>query len=1304
MKRYFRKSLVFLLASVFFCGMIPELSLAVKAEEKQAVPSWSDYLRIMDIDNDFAIRVLPDGSFEALVDEYVEAEMLRYEIEGDTWATHYTEEEYREIQENAGHRSSYEQLRRENNYVAVSANCYGTYALLREDGTVALNEPAERRLDYGDGDCSDEYKSWTDIVDVKLGGYSLLGLKEDGTVEFSEGQLDMTEGTPVDEWRDVVAIENNDIILGLKKDGTVYYWHDYDPNENTPYPDEDLSLRAIEEWTDIVQLSVGYFHVIGVKSDGTVVAAGDNHCGQCDVEDWTDIVQVATSQCHTVGLKKDGTVVAVGEAEAREYGGETGRLDVGHLKDVAAVYANDYYTVAVHTDGRIEIVGEWPEEYTQWRNADIVTSTVGTIEKWSPLIYQPQEQNISDENTNSIEEKTSELSDIDHVVELFPFRNGMSVVREFNRNTSEDHVKYISWDGSLALEHEINSYYWLVGNITFVPGEESLLLKGNEGFQLTDSSGNTLRTFSDDDYEMISAPRDGLIMAVEAGEEDQLYKDIVYFDERGNEVLRIQGYSHLGMASSFGDGRAFVCRISDETALSEYSLGSGWPVDWMIIDPAGNMKPLYFANPEKFTDASFRAKLKDLAEGMEWDRMMIKGYILSEVRPFVEGEEYAAGIVKVFYKNYDMNWKKEDTYMMSMDVPAYISRDGGIYLSDYVTYRANVSCCINGCILEVEEDVIIDVNNGTVIRIEELPLFKSIEEEHQYCYVHNLNFLDDGNFFFMINDTSNGDVGVIIRPDGEIVEEPRRFDVKPVHVPYYTDTYREMLCFSGSWHDWQTVCGGLTVELPRNGLYPIRGTIEYEDSPYCGVNGWGFSDIWGEIVIPPEYMLVSQFENGCALACKTKIGELYSSQGYRDLVIIDAQGNEISSIAPPQNKDHSYTPLLADDPYTMDAIQEKADIILNTDTQFKRATNMATLPVVAGETMGYLYDIATFDVPGLIKHVYSDATRQYREDAAWIIAKSLIGEYDPVELSYAARMIREYAESDEREDINDAQKFLDKMTKCLEKGTDDPDLQWYYKKAGGKVKLNQKLLKGFKILGKFMEETEVSMDEQLVLYLLTCNYSSNLEYLEESIAACEGKNEEMAAIYRMILEAFDEYYHQYLQNSAKCIKAFGLSDLFFSEASFDLMTWILSFEQIDAKDALKAVNIAMMKSQGYNEAYSKEITNAYFLVHSLAVSFAEEVGTDDTYDLMQDLYENAIVLNSMVSELSMAKTSSYGSKSNLVNKAIALGEYRLIVLDNVAKYHDACYSGEVFLDVSDISFERMQIRDALNWLRKVPLG
>ena len=68
----------------------------------------------------------------------------------------------------------------------------------------------------------------------------------------------------------------------------------------------------VSGWRDIVAVSAGKYHTVGLKSDGTVVAVGDNKHGQCEVSAWRDIVAVSAGYDHTVGLKSDGTVVAVG--------------------------------------------------------------------------------------------------------------------------------------------------------------------------------------------------------------------------------------------------------------------------------------------------------------------------------------------------------------------------------------------------------------------------------------------------------------------------------------------------------------------------------------------------------------------------------------------------------------------------------------------------------------------------------------------------------------------------------------------------------------------------------------------------------------------------------------------------------------------------------------------------------------------------------------------------------------------------------------------------------------------------------
>jgi alpha-tubulin suppressor-like RCC1 family protein len=66
---------------------------------------------------------------------------------------------------------------------------------------------------------------------------------------------------------------------------------------------------------------------VGLRANGSVVAVGLNDNGQCDVGGWTDIIQVAAGIYHTVGLKDDGTVVAAGlEVELAKWNLGSGAL------------------------------------------------------------------------------------------------------------------------------------------------------------------------------------------------------------------------------------------------------------------------------------------------------------------------------------------------------------------------------------------------------------------------------------------------------------------------------------------------------------------------------------------------------------------------------------------------------------------------------------------------------------------------------------------------------------------------------------------------------------------------------------------------------------------------------------------------------------------------------------------------------------------------------------------------------------------------------------------------------------------
>jgi alpha-tubulin suppressor-like RCC1 family protein len=132
--------------------------------------------------------------------------------------------------------------------------------------------------------------------------------------------------------------------VGLKSDGTV-----------VAVGYNDYGQCNLVGWTDIVQVAAGVAHTVGLKSDGTVVAVGDNGYGQCNVAGcWTGIVQIAAGWMHTVGLKSDGTVVAVG------WNGD-GECDVAGWAGIGQIAAGEAHTVGLKSDGTVVAVG-WNNE------------------------------------------------------------------------------------------------------------------------------------------------------------------------------------------------------------------------------------------------------------------------------------------------------------------------------------------------------------------------------------------------------------------------------------------------------------------------------------------------------------------------------------------------------------------------------------------------------------------------------------------------------------------------------------------------------------------------------------------------------------------------------------------------------------------------------------------------------------------------------------------------------------------------------------------------------------------------------
>jgi len=127
--------------------------------------------------------------------------------------------------------------------------------------------------------------------------------------------------------------------IGLKADGTV-----------VAVGNNDNDQCNTSSWRDIVAVAAGASHTVGLKADGTMVAIGDKSYARCNIGSWQDIVAVTAGNAHTVGLKVDGTVIAVGKSD-------NAQCITGGWRDIVAVAAGNAHTVGLKADGTVVTVG-----------------------------------------------------------------------------------------------------------------------------------------------------------------------------------------------------------------------------------------------------------------------------------------------------------------------------------------------------------------------------------------------------------------------------------------------------------------------------------------------------------------------------------------------------------------------------------------------------------------------------------------------------------------------------------------------------------------------------------------------------------------------------------------------------------------------------------------------------------------------------------------------------------------------------------------------------------------------------------
>ena len=219
------------------------------------------------------------------------------------------------------------------NAVAIAAGGNSSLAL-REDGTVV----AWGNNEYGQTNVPEDL---TNAVAIAADWSHSLALRADGTVvawgSNADGQTDVPAGL-----KDVVGIHAGpSFSLALRSDGSTVAWGHSAGGGTT----------IASGLKGLVGLAGGYHpHVyLGLRADGKVIGGADNGSGHSNpnLAEMTNAVAVSARGSHALILRSDGTVVAKGNDDVGQSSVPEG------LRDVIAIASGPYNNLALRADGRV---------------------------------------------------------------------------------------------------------------------------------------------------------------------------------------------------------------------------------------------------------------------------------------------------------------------------------------------------------------------------------------------------------------------------------------------------------------------------------------------------------------------------------------------------------------------------------------------------------------------------------------------------------------------------------------------------------------------------------------------------------------------------------------------------------------------------------------------------------------------------------------------------------------------------------------------------------------------------------------
>ena len=227
----------------------------------------------------------------------------------------------------------------QNNCIQIAGNVQNFSLALRSDGSV---------IAWGSNNSGQTNAPTTGVFTCIAAGWKhALAVRNDGTVtEWGMSQRfwpKQSEAFTKSITNAVTAVAGDNHSAVLLANGTVVTWGTRSSVTN-----------KVSAWQNIIDLSSGWYHLVGLRQDGTLLTAGLGFAHSARKPDG-NFIRVEAGMFHNLALRSDGTVAAWGDNTFGQCEMPKG------LTNVVRIGAGRYHSMAVKQDGSVVSWGRNPK-------------------------------------------------------------------------------------------------------------------------------------------------------------------------------------------------------------------------------------------------------------------------------------------------------------------------------------------------------------------------------------------------------------------------------------------------------------------------------------------------------------------------------------------------------------------------------------------------------------------------------------------------------------------------------------------------------------------------------------------------------------------------------------------------------------------------------------------------------------------------------------------------------------------------------------------------------------------------------